>query len=105
MKLNQKEMFYMSGMKDLLGDMTLEEFEVMRKTVLEQIEKLYDSNDVEISSDARKLYDYWLELQGKEYAQKWVKYNGSNGHINHEQVNVLITEMFNKFEKWLDEVI
>jgi hypothetical protein len=95
----------MSKMKDLLGDMTLEEFEVIRKTVLEEVKKLYDSKIVKVSPEALKLYDYWLELHGKQYAQQWVKYNGSDGHINHEQVLVLISEMFGKFEKWLEESI
>lgn len=93
----------MDNMRNLLGSMGFEETEVNRKLVLDEIEHLYDDG-VEISLKARKLYDYWLELQGKEYAQKWVKYNGSNGQINYEQVKVLIKEMFNKFAKWLDEV-
>lgn len=93
----------MSNIKNLLGDMTLEEFEVKRKTVLEKIRNLRDSDEnVEMDSDARNLYDIWLEVQGRDFAQKWVKYNGTNGHINQEQVIELAEELINKFIEWLE---
>lgn len=93
----------MSNIKDLFGDISLEEFEEKRKTVLFEIRKLYDE-DVKLSSDTHIMYDYWLKLHGIKYAQKWVKYNGTNNQINHEQVIVFIDEMFDKFTKWVNEI-
>jgi hypothetical protein len=93
----------MSNMKEVLGDMTLEEFEAKRKLVLEKLKDIsFYEIDEEYCADARDLYDCWLEIQGKEYTQKWVKYNGTNGQINTEQVNVLIKELIFKFKKWLE---
>lgn len=93
----------MSNMKNVVVDTTSEEFEVKRKLVLKRLDKIHlDEIDGEYCAEARELYDYWLEIHGREYTQKWVKYNGSNGQINTEQLNVLIKELMLKFRGWLE---
>jgi phosphopantothenoylcysteine synthetase/decarboxylase len=75
--INLREMFEMAGFKNLLGDILFEEFEDLCKTVLDSL-KESDINkfDENMDDETNKLYDYWLEIGGKELARKWVNDNG-----------------------------
>lgn len=93
----------MSNMKAVLVDMTLEEFGAKRKLVLDVFENKCKINDA-FWKGYQQLYDVWLELHGKEFAQRWVKYNGSNNQISEIQLLTLINEMKHRFVKWLKEI-
>lgn len=94
-------MIRMASMKNLLGDMDFEEFEVTCRTVLEKL----TSMDVEMANEpyheeARKLFNYWIEIGGRELIQKWVRDRG--GYILELNVEECMTYMYDSWIGWLE---
>lgn len=101
----------MSNMKNILGDMTLEEFEVKRKTVLEKFEgaKIEDHLDKLIGEEDEiemfdDLYFIWLNVEGTEFANKRMQ-EDYGGHINIEQFFEYAQGLHDRFIEWLKSVI
>jgi hypothetical protein len=67
-------MSMMSNMKNLLGDMDFEEFEVKREQVLDKVKGMSSIEFIELHcDDVTTFYDYWLEIGGKAIANKRLK--------------------------------
>ena len=93
----------MSSIKDLLGDMTLEEFEVKRKDAVTKLKgvALEDMGGEEYK-DVKELYSCWIALEGKQLTQQWVKDRG--GSITTVQLDELVLYSINEFIGWLDSL-
>lgn len=94
----------MSKIKDLLGDMTLEEFEVKRKAVLST---LGESDDwVESMAtclwNSCGLYDMWLGIEGRAFAIERQMSYGDN--ITTDQLDDYTRSLVGKFKEWLEKM-
>jgi hypothetical protein len=90
----------MANMKDLLGDMDFEEFEVMRKSVLQKMKRANWKLLTESDNETKTIYNYWLEIGGKELIKNWVNDHGS--HMTEVRVLEGISYIVGAFISWLE---
>ena len=91
----------MSGMKSLLGDMTFEEFEEMRRDVLEKLrDRQWTKFEEEYCENARQLYNYWLQIGGRVLIHNWVHDHG--GCVLESEIVECMYFMFDSFVDWLE---
>lgn len=79
--------------------MDFEDFEVQCKTVLEKIKDIDDFSEA-YCEDARTMFNYWLEIGGRELIHKWV--NDRGGYITENKVEECMIYMFVSFVGWLE---
>jgi hypothetical protein len=93
----------MSNMKNLLGDMDFEEFEAKRKSVMDKVKGLNIKEFYELKcDDTSKFYDYWLEIGGRQIANKRVlsQYGGVITTI--EELDEYTQYLLKRFIGWLE---
>lgn len=98
-----KEMDIMSNMKNLLGDMDFEEFEVKREQVLNKVKGLKITEFLELNcNDISTFYDYWLNIGGTAIASKRVRSHYGGILTTIEEVDEYCAYLLERFIGWLE---
>lgn len=94
----------MSAVKEILGDMTLEEIEALRNETLDKFKGADANKIIELCySNTHVMYNCWLLIHGKTLANKWVLERG--GYItSEEQIMDMIQYLGNSFVEWLEDL-
>lgn len=94
----------MANMKDLLGEMTLEEFEAKGESIFAETKTVCENSFVKsYSKEARRLYNIWLKDQGTELLKNTIaKYDRD---MLEENIDMLVQFMMENFIIWLEETV
>jgi hypothetical protein len=100
--MTKMEMIMMGKIKDLLGDMDVEEFEVRRRSVLDKVKDLNVDEFIGLCcEDVTAFYDCWLEIGGRYIAGKhMITHYG--GRILIDEVDDFIHHLLKRFIGWLE---
>jgi hypothetical protein len=89
----------MINVKSVIGNITLEEMELLCKIMDDNITDLEQHKVVKLwEKYGSKVYDYWIELHGQTLMDEWIALHSN--HLKDEYLPALKSYMTDKFVEW-----